>query len=232
MKVGIMQPYFFPYLGYFQLINAVDIFVIYDNIQYTKKGWINRNRYLKNANADYFTIPLKKASDYLNVVERYLADDFKREKMLNQLAFAYKKAPYFKDIYPILEECIMNSENNLFWFIYSAINEIIVYLDIKTKVIISSTIDINHNLKSVDKVIAICKALDAHTYINPIGGMCLYSKDDFKDNNLNLQFINMNNNIRYKQFNEAFVPSLSIIDVLMFNSKEQIKTMLSEYEIL
>ena len=102
MKVGIMQPYFLPYVGYFQLIAAVDLFIVYDNIKYTKKGWINRNRMLLNGTDTTFSLPLRKDSDYLNVVDRELSLDFDRHKLLNQLRGAYIRAPYFNVVWPML----------------------------------------------------------------------------------------------------------------------------------
>jgi hypothetical protein len=109
MKIGIMQPYFFPYIGYFQLINYVDEFVIYDNIKYTKKGWINRNRILVNGKDVYISLPLKKDKDSLNVDERFLSDIWimERKKMLNRIKESYKKAPNFHQVFPIIEECVI-----------------------------------------------------------------------------------------------------------------------------
>lgn len=225
-----MQPYFFPYLGYFQLIKEVDKFVIYDNIQYTKKGWINRNRYLVNGKVKYLTIPLKKDSDYLDVVERWIADDFDSNKLLNQIKEAYKKAPYFSDTYRLLEECIQYSENNLFAFIYNTIIKVVEYLQIDTEIVISSSIPINHSLKSKDKVIEICKAMGGDEYVNPVGGMELYSKAEFAEKGILLNFIQMQE-VRYEQFDHEFVPMLSIIDVLMFNSKETVMQLLCNYNI-
>ena len=95
MKLAIMQPYFLPYIGYFQLIAAVDQFIVYDNIKYTKKGWINRNRLLQNGTDTVFSIPLSKDSDALDIRERQIAADFRRDKLLKQIAEAYRKAPYF-----------------------------------------------------------------------------------------------------------------------------------------
>ena len=120
MKLAVMQPYFMPYLGYFQLINAVDEFIVYDNIQYTKKGWFNRNRYLKNGTDDIFTIPLKKDSDYLDVNKRIISETFERKKLISQLQNAYCKAPYFKDTMPLIREILNFSDVNLFKFIYNS----------------------------------------------------------------------------------------------------------------
>jgi hypothetical protein len=231
--IGIMQPYFFPYIGYFQLINSVDTFVIYDNIKYTKKGWINRNRILSNGKDKLITLPIKKDSDYLNVVERMISDDWQTEKIkfLNQLSSSYKKAPKFTEIFPIINDIINNDEKNLFDFIYNSLTQINYYLGIKTQIIKSSEIDIDHNLKSKDKVIAICKKLEASDYINPIGGTELYDKGEFIKHGINLNFIK-SNSITYKQFENEFVPWLSIIDLLMFNSKDKIVEYLSDYSLI
>ena len=233
MIVGIMQPYFTPYIGYFHLINAVDEFVIYDNIQYTKKGFINRNRILYNGTEQLISLPLKKASDYLNVVERELSESWKKDKnrILNTIKSSYSKSPYFEESYNLISKCLDNPEINLFRFIYDSIILINEYLGIKTKIIISSTIDIDHTLKSQDKVLAICKERNATQYINSIGGVKLYNKEIFKQNKIELNFIK-SNPIQYKQFNNEFLPWLSIIDVLMFNSKEQINKYLNEYTLV
>jgi hypothetical protein len=223
MKVAIMQPYLFPYIGYFQLINAVDEFIIYDNIQFTKKGWINRNRILVNGTDAYITLPLKKDSDYLNIKDRFLSDEWpnERKKTLNRIIESYRKAPQFNFVYPIIESILMYEEKNLFKFILNSLQEINQYLDIKTPLIISSSVPINHDLKAENKVIELCKARKATTYINPIGGVELYSKEDFKSEGLELQFLKANN-ITYPQFKNDFVPFLSIIDVIMFNPKETV----------
>lgn len=233
MRLAIMQPYIFPYIGYFQLINAVDTFVVYDNIQFTKKGWINRNRILVNNKDEYISLPLKKDSDYLNVDQRKLAETFKadRIKLLRRITESYRKAPEFSNVYPMLETIITNEEENLFGYIYQSLQELCKFLDIKTTFIISSSVPIDHQLRSQDKVIAICKALGATVYVNPIGGLELYAKDDFKQNDIELHFIR-SAAIEYPQFNNEFIPWLSIIDVMMFNSKETIQRYLQSYTII
>jgi hypothetical protein len=233
MKLAIMQPYFMPYIGYFQLINSVDKFIIYDNIQYTKKGWINRNRILVNGKDQLITLPLKKDSDYLDIVERELSKSWDKDKnkMLNVIKSSYNKAPYFQETFELISKCVNNSETNLFNFIYNVINIINNYLDIKTPIIVSSTIEIDHTLKSQDKVLSLCKEQNADVYINSIGGVELYDKGIFKQNNIELNFIK-SNPIQYEQYNNKFIPWLSIIDVMMFNSKEQIKNYLTQYTLI
>ena len=232
MKVGIMQPYFLPYVGYFQLINEVDIFVLYDNIEYTKKGWINRNNYLLNGKPYLFTIPLKKDSDYLNIENRIISESFKKNKLLTKIKEAYNKAPCFKNIFPLIESIVNHKESNLFEFIINSIYKICKNLEINTKIIRSSHIEIDHGLKAEEKVISICKSLNATTYINPIGGLELYDKRSFNEKNLDLTFLKANLNIKYDQGFDVFVPNLSILDLLMHLDKNEIKKILTEYKLI
>ena len=227
-----MQPYFLPYIGYFQLIAAVDLFIVYDNIKYTKKGWINRNRMLLNGIDTIFSLPLKKDSDYLHVVDRELSSDFNRQKFLNQMRVAYIKAPQYNAVWPVFEKIVMYENNNLFRYIHNSIIEICRYLDVKTRICLSSDVPIDHDLKSQDKVMALCKAVNGDTYINSVGGVELYSQEVFKENNIDLKFIK-SMPLEYPQFGANFIPWLSIIDVMMFNSPEIIKVATqSKYELL
>lgn len=234
MKLAIMQPYFFPYIGYFQLMNNVDNFVVYDDIKFTKKGWINRNRILVNGKDQLFTLPLKKDSDYLDVCQRKLSDNYKTEakKLLNKIEASYKKAPHFKEAYPIITDCFLYKEENLFNFIYHSIEKIKAYLGIKTKLLINSKIGLKERMKGEARVISICKHLGASHYINPIGGLELYDKETFLKENIKLNFIESNDVIRYKQFDNIFAPWLSVIDVMMFNNKEEIAKMLELYTLI
>jgi hypothetical protein len=230
MKLAIMQPYFFPYIGYFQLINAVDTFVVYDDIEYTKKGWINRNRILMNGKDFLFSIPLRNDSDFLEINKRFLADNYPehKKKILGQVQSAYSRAPEFKKIFPLVEECMNFPDNNLFNFILNSINKTCAFLDINTQFILSSALKIDKGLKGEEKVVAINKILGSSVYINAIGGQELYSKENFLQNGIELKFIKMGT-IQYKQFNNEFVPGLSIIDVMMFNPKEKIKEYLQSH---
>ena len=232
-KIAIMQPYFFPYIGYFQLINSVDEFVIYDNIQYTKKGWINRNRILCNESDKLITLPLKKDSDFKDVFERKLSDTWidDRNKILNLIKASYRKAPFFSETFEIVQKCLLYDDQNLFNFIFNSIKIINEYLEIKTKMILSSSLNIDHSLKSKHKVIAICKEMNATTYINAIGGVNLYDKDEFLENKIFLNFIK-SNSLNYNQFDKEFIPWLSIIDVMMFNSKNKVMELVNSYSII
>ncbi len=225
MNLGIMQPYFLPYLGYFQLINSVDTFVVYDNIQYTKKGWINRNRLLINGEGLTFSLPIKKDSDYLHIMQRSLASSFDKKKFINRFLSSYIKAPYFSKVYPLLEQIVFFDDNNLFHYINHSIACVCDYLEIKTIILNSSNVNIDHSLKSQDKVLALCEHLGATTYINPIGGTELYDSMVFKEKGINLKFLKPSP-LSYRQASLPFVPWLSIIDVLMFNSPEFVQELI------
>lgn len=230
MKLGIMQPYFFPYIGYFQLLNAVDEFVVYDNIEFSKKGWVNRNRILVNGQDVYITLPLRKDSDYLDIVDRHLADVWanERTKLAGRISAAYRKAPHYKEVFPLVEQCLAYNDSNLFRFIFHSIQVVKEYLGIETPLVVSSTIEMDHGLKGAQRVLAICQARGADVYVNPIGGLELYDKERFSQENISLFFLKANE-IRYPQFDNEFVPYLSIIDVLMFNSHGRVKDLLKEY---
>lgn len=227
MKLAIMQPYFFPYTGYWQLIAAVDIFIVYDNIKYTKKGWINRNRFLLKGRDAVFSIPLQKASDSLNIVDRHLAGNFDRAALINQLAAAYQMAPHFSNTFPLIVKIIENPADNLFEYLHASIVSICLHLDIRTRIIVSSKVDIDHTLKKQDKVIAFCSALGAATYINSIGGRELYRHEDFSAAQIELRFLEAGLS-EYPQHRAPFIPWLSIIDVLMFNPINETKRLIRE----
>ena len=217
-----MQPYFLPYIGYYQLIAAVDVFVVYDNIKYTKKGWINRNRMLMNGQDAMFSLPLKKDSDSLDVVQRELAADYSRERLLNQFKGAYSQAPHFAETFALLERIVLSEESNLFRYIHHALVETCAHLRIDTEIRVSSGIGIDHSFKGQEKVLALCRAVGADTYINAIGGTELYSREEFGSQGVELKFIK-SKPYSYGQFGATFVPWLSIIDALMFNSLDLVR---------
>jgi len=233
MRLAIMQPYFFPYIGYFQLMKAVDEFVIYDNLKFTKQGWINRNRILVNGQSNYVTVPLKKDSDFLNIDKRLLADTWSKDKikLQNRINQAYKKSPYFEDVYPIIEDCLNFVGNNLFSLIFYSLISVKNYLGIHTPFVISSAVPVDFNLKAEKLVIEICKARRTDTYINPIGGIEIYDFSNFKKHGINL-FFQRSKEIIYHQFDNHFIPQLSIIDVMMFNSREKISEVLKQYDLI
>lgn len=225
-RLAIMQPYFFPYIGYFQLIAAVDLFIVYDNIKYTKRGWINRNRMLQNGKDVMFSLPLKSDSDCRDVCERELAADFHRDKLLNQFKGAYRHAPYFAQTFPLVEQVVRHDESNLFRFLHHSIVKTCEHLGITTGIRISSDIAIDHDLTNQGKVLALCETVGASTYVNAIGGVELYSKETFREKGIDLKFI-QSKPFEYAQFGDAFVPWLSMIDVMMFNPLDIIQTGIS-----
>ena len=232
MKIGIMQPYFFPYIGYFQLIKSVDTFVVFDDVNYIKKGWINRNSLLVNGNAYLFRMALLSVSQnkYINEIEIDENSSWKQD-LLKTISMSYKKAPFFEQVFPLVERIILVEENNLSKFLTHHLKQVCEYLKIETKIIISSNILKNDDVKGQDKIIEICKSIKGNHYINPIGGTELYNKDVFLNENLKLNFIKTNT-IAYKQFKNDFIPWLSIIDVMMFNSIEEISLFLDNYELV
>lgn len=230
-KLGIMQPYFLPYLGYFQLINAVDKYVLYDDVNYIKGGWINRNNILINGAAHLITLSLEDASSFKKINEIQIkTNNQNREKIVRTIKLSYSRAPYFDFVMPFIEKSILNSDN-IAELNYKLIVEINKYLEIDTEIILSSNLDKNNNLKGEEKVIHINKLLGADTYINAFGGTALYDKENFKKEGIELKFLKMND-IEYKQFKNKFVPNLSIVDVLMFNSKDEVRELLNRYELI
>lgn len=232
MKIGIMQPYFVPYIGYWQLMNAVDKYVIYDDVNFIKGGWINRNRILVNGHPTYFNIPMIGASPNKKINEVEVNNDERLvAKNLRVIEGAYQKAPYYQDVYPLIETIVKCNKDNIAEYIADSFYTINSYLGIKTELIVSSTLKKDCSLKAQDKVLAICKELGATQYYNAIGGQQLYSYQSFAEHRIELKFLKPND-IVYRQFGDAFVSNLSIIDVMMFNSKEKIQQMLNQYTIL
>ena len=228
--VAIMQPYFLPYIGYWQLIKAADEFVLYDTIEYTKKGWINRNRFLMNGQDKKFSLALKSNSDYLPVNQRFLAENFDRQKLLRQFQGAYAKASFYKENFPLIEEIIMYEDDNLFGYIHHSIGKVCEFLGIDTPITLSSSIASGHEeVKGKDKVVNICKARNASRYINPIGGVELYDKDAFQAQGLDLEFIKARI-LHYDCFGQEALPHMSILDVMMFNDRETIQGYLQEFD--
>ena len=146
MKLAVMQPYFLPYIGYFQLINSVDTFVVYDNIKFTKKGWMHRNRILVEGKDKLFTVPVRSDSDHLDVVQRALADSFSEEskKIIRRIRASYSKAPFYEEVIPLIKECFQHRKGNLFDFIYASLTLLVEFLEIDTEIIISSSVSIDH----------------------------------------------------------------------------------------
>lgn len=229
MTLGIMQPYFMPYIGYWQLLAAVDTYVIYDDVNYIKKGWINRNNILVNNDKQMFTIALNGASQNKLINEITIADDF--TKLRKTIHMAYHKAPYYNDVMALLDKIFSYQSGNLADFIANSIELVCQYLDIQTKIIMSSDIEKDNSLKGQDKILEICKLLNADTYYNAIGGQELYDKSVFAKENIKLCFLK-SDIPEYSQYKNAFVPGLSILDVMMWNDVDEINTMLDKFDLV
>jgi len=229
MTVGSNQPYLFPYIGYWQLINLSDVYVISDSMQYIKKGYINRNSILVDGKKHLFTL------EVLGVHADTLINEVKvgnnSKKIIKSIFHAYKKAPYFNEVYPLIEKILLNREKNLAKYIGYSIKEIAQYLGINTEFIYLSDLQGETTLKAQARTIDICKKVGATEYINAIGGVELYNKKDFLKEGIELSFLETEN-IEYKQFDNEFVSYLSIIDIMMFNSKEKIKEILQKYTLV
>jgi hypothetical protein len=186
-----------------------------------------------NQKEKMFSLRIKKDSDFLNVDDRYFASNKKEvvDKTLRIIKQSYLKAPYFNIVFPILKKIFNYNEDNLFLFLFNSIDIIKKYLEINTEIVISSSLPINHKkLKGKEKVMALVHSIEGKEYINSAGGKKMYSKDEFKKNNIDLKFIE-SKAIEYKQFDNDFVPWLSIIDIMMFNSVLDIKSFLIHYKL-
>ena len=232
MKIGIMQPYFFPYIGYFQLLNMVDKYVVYDTAQFSNNKWGFRNRILINGNPGFFRVKTLKASQHKRFNEIKIADDIEAvKKNIHALECSYKKAPYFSEVMPILEEFLISDYDNLAEYNVAAIRLICNYLGIETEILLFSELDYDEEQKRQYRIIDVCRILDGNEYINAIGGTELYDFEEFWENGIELAFLK-SEDIIYPQFGEEFVPNLSIIDVMMFNSVSEIRDMLDRYTLI
>lgn len=231
MKIAIMQPYLFPYIGYFQLMNVVDKFIVYDDVTFIKQSWINRNNILLNGKAFLFTVPLKDASSYklIRDIEINNSSNWK-SKFTKTLEQTYRKAPYYSEVLQMIEE-VLSEEKQISLIAVKSLKVICSYIGINTSIVETSSNYSNNHLQSQTRVIDICRQEKATEYLNSIGGLELYSKIEFERANIKLGFIKPRI-ITYKQFENEFVPWLSIIDIMMFNSPIEIKEMLSQYNLV
>ncbi|MEM7147002.1 MAG: WbqC family protein [Verrucomicrobiota bacterium] len=231
MKLAIMQPYAFPYLGYFQLIHAVDRFILLDNVNFIVRGYINRNQVLGPDGPAPFTIPVQDASQNRLIHDIDIADDSPwQSKLLKTLAQTYQNAPQYHSAFPLIEHLITTAHGNLAHFIQNSLSELNQYLQINTPVTTASTISTDPDLRAQDRILALCQHENASEYINAEGGRELYDAPAFHSHNIQLTFLE-HTPVPYPQFKEPFVPRLSIIDALMFNSPEALAQRLTEYQL-
>ena len=232
-KVAIMQPYLFPYLGYFQFIQAVDIFVFYDDVNFIKKGWINRNNILINKNKKLFSVPLLEISQHKTINETKIAYEHKDfKKILKSISLAYAKAPFYKEVMPVIEVVFERHYNSIAEMAEASVKQVASYLKLD-RTFCNSSRDFpeTKGLEKADRLIAISKKIGVVNYVNAPGGKILYEKPYFKESGVELLFIE-NQLSTYKQFDNEFVSGLSIIDVLMFNGKDTIKQQLQNYKLV
>lgn len=229
MKLAINQPYFFPYIGFFQLVSAVSKFVSLEDVNYIKRGWINRNRILINGMPSYISLEISDASQNRKINETHLKNlSQSRESLLKTLRTSYSRAPYFTRCSEIVEDTLDSDSDIVSDISLISIRNVCKYIGLKRNIEQSNS-DISD--VGVEKLIAICKSNNADTYINLPGGMSLYNKETFADQGIELKFIQPVIS-EYKQFSDGFVPGLSIIDVMMFNHPERILEMTSEYSLI
>ncbi|WP_413458132.1 WbqC family protein [Herbaspirillum huttiense] len=226
-KLAIMQPYFLPYIGYFQLMEKVDAFVVFDDVSFINKGWINRNRICINGAAHLFTIPLLNASQNRRICDIAISPDMSwRKKLLKTFHQAYLKAPQFERVFPLVEEILLFPSDQLSAFLLNSIEQIHKRLELRTELIPSSRCYGNAEIKGQERIIDICRQEDAHVYINPPGGKELYDENAFAAAELELKFLTPVLD-PYPQGGSPFLAGLSIIDVLMNNDPSAISRHLS-----
>jgi hypothetical protein len=231
-SIAIMQPYFFPYIGYWQLLNAVDRFVIYDDVNYIKGGWINRNRLLINGEPAYITAPLRQPSPYKRICDTALQPSSAwRDKLIKMVEITYRKAPCFAETFPIIEKLIRHEADNLADYLAYQLQTLAAFMEIKTEFVITSRCYENECLSGQARILDICKREKARIYINPQGGQGLYEAEVFRNTGIDLRFIVMRP-LPYKQRSGKFVPYLSIIDALMGVGFTGIKYHLNSYDLI
>lgn len=230
MHIAIMQPYFFPYIGYFQLIKSVDKFVFFDDVNYINGGWINRNRIIINGQVHYITLHLQEASQN-KLINSILIDD-NRSKLKRTIELSYKKSPNFQSFWPVVDFVLSNETPNASELIIRSVTSVCDYLKINTVFDISGhTYAHTKGLEKTERIIAICEHNNATTYVNAIGGIHLYDKNCFLKHNIDLNFL-QSDSVLYKNGAREFVPWLSIIDVLMWNCKERVMDYLNKYTLV
>lgn len=230
--IAIMQPYFLPYIGYFQLMAAVDKFVVFDDVNFINRGWINRNRLLLNGAPHTFTLPLRGASQNRLICEIELDDNQEwRKKLLRTIRLAYGKAPFYFQVSALLESVINYPSIRLDEFLLNSLREVVRYLSLEVEIVSTSRIYGNAHLKGQERILDICRQEQASVYINPIGGVDLYDRASFSERELSLNFLR-SRPVRYSQGKGEHVEWLSVMDVLMFNEPTAVRLLLTEMDLV
>ena len=227
-----MQPYFYPYLGYFHLANAVDILVLTDNYKFTKQSWINRNRIVSEKRIEYISIPLMKSPDTSRIDEKLIAQDFKPKDLRNKLYNSYHSSSNFAGLCEVLNPENFLPGSNLFEALETSLKTTLNYLGIQTKIMRTSDFQFPEYFKGTDKIMQMCSELKASEYCNLSGGKSLYSFADFSSSGVNLSFVN-SQFTEYRQNCESFSSGLSIIDVIACNKDEvSLQSHLASFELV
>lgn len=231
MKLAIMQPYLFPYAGYFQLIAGVDRFVFYDDVNFIKGGWINRNRLHISGKSAWFTLPLLSASPHRRINQIHVVDNLHwKRKLLASISDSYRKAPYFEPAYAMLSEVIYSGETSLSALARQSVVAVARYIGMDTEFVVSTGRYGNEVLTGVDRVMDICRREQAGAYHNLPGGVDLYSVERFAEAGISLHFVQPAMG-PYRQFNRPFQPGLSALDVLMFNDRASARRLLGSVHL-
>lgn len=227
-----MQPYLFPYLGYFQLFDAADVFVVFDDVQYINRGWINRNRILCNGKPLRFTLPVEKDSSTKAINERHFADSFTYTsgKLLGRLNSCYSKAPYRDELLNVTQGILGIRERNVADFLTASLRQLVRHMKVDVELRRSSELGKSNRSGSL-RIQEIVKAVNGDRYVNPTGGKGLYDHQDFENDGVELRFLQPQ--IRpYHQGPEVFVPDLSILDPLAFLGLDGVRRKLNEYDLI
>lgn len=229
MRGSIMQPYFFPYIGYYQLAYATEKFIFLDDVNYIKKGYINRNSIILNKKKFDFSVPVEKVSQNRKINDHSYTNN--HSYFLTLIENAYKKSPQFNRVIPLIEEVVHDENLNVAHKNSKSLINVFKYLNIHREFIFSSEIDKPHEKKGQDRIIALCKKTNIDQYRNAIGGQSLYEAKAFETENIELKFM-QSKNLKYNQGVQEFVENLSIIDVLMHCEKEEVINLLKGYILI
>lgn len=227
--IAIMQPYLFPYLGYYQLVHHVETFVFLDDVTFIKQGYIHRNTIRLDGKPHRFALPVKNQSSYRLINDHYFLDG---SMLIDLVALAYKNAPHYSRVMPLVAEVIDQSERNVAKLAARSVSIVFEYLGLDRRILFSSEINKNNTLKAQERVINICQVLGAQRYTNSIGGISLYSRSDFSTAGIVLEFIRIRNEMIYQTQNYPYLPGLSMIDVLMICPHDQVLTLLEMYDVV
>jgi len=227
MNLAIMQPYFFPYIGYFQLLGNVEKFVFYDDVNFIKQGWINRNRICTAGNVKYITVPTRNGGSFVKICEVEIdARAPWQRKILGSVAHSYGKAPFFRSVYGLVEEVLSGHEVSISDLAKASVMRIARHLGIEVEFRMTSSDYGNQQLRGAERVLDICHREHASQYTNLPGGKSLYDQECFSRQGLALRFVDTRLDTYRQPGSAEFVPALSIIDVLMHNSVSDVRKML------